>query len=303
MGSAGPVFTSQIAAGLKSTLDNIITDDNEVKDELDYDDWMEVHSMEDAFVDDQEYGGLGLVREFGEGAEIPVAGIDEGFTKRYIARKFGLRMIVTEEAMDDNKYPKIISAAARLRRAYWMGVQYDCTQILTRAQNSAYVGGDNVTLWSSAHTLPGGGTWSNVMATPYAPSVAALSAARTQVAHYPSQDGTLAAAKITDVVFPSDQWAAWMGVLTSTMNPVPGNMSETNVFRNKVEPIEARFWQSTTTQSMFKTNIKNGIQIKWRKRLSQRSWVENSNAQFHYGVTGRWSTGWSDARSVLGNPA
>ncbi len=304
MASGGATLTSQVAAGLKSTLNKIVTDDTEVRSQLDYDDFCEEYSMEDAYEDDQEYGGLGLVAEFAEGQEIPVAGMDEGYAKRYIARNFGLQMIVTEQALEDNKYPKIINAAGRLRRAYWMGVQYDATQLLVRAQNSAYVGGDGVVLWSASHTLPGGGTWSNLMSTTYAPGTAALSAARTQISHFPSQDGTLAAAQLTAVGFPSDQWAAWSGVLKSTLNPVAGNAAEINVFKSQnIDLIECRFWQSTTTQSFFKTNVTNGIQVRWRRKMTTRSWVENSNMQMHYAVTGRWTTGWTDARSILGNPA
>lgn len=304
MASGGLVFTSVLRLQLQATLEEVITDDSEVKSQLDYTGWCDETTMDGAFADDAEWGGLGMVSEFGEGQEIPVASIDEGYSKRYIARKFGLRMIITEEAVEDNKFPKIIAQAARLSRAHWMGVQSDATQILVRAQNSAYVGGDNVSLWSASHTLPAGGTWSNVMATPMAPSVACLTTARTQVAHYPSQDGTLANAMITKVCFPSDQWGPWKGVLNSTNDPRPGNYSEINVAKAmSVEPVECRFWTATTTQSMFKTNVDGGPQIRWRRRMTQRNWMENSNMQMHHAVTARWTTGWSNARAVLGNPA
>src|SRR5689334_19140 len=117
MPSAGMVFTSTVQAGLKATLDSVITDDNDVRDELDYSDWAEEENQPDQWVDEQEYGGLGLAKERGEGGETPIASISEGFTKRYIARSFGIRMIISEEAIDDNKYPKIIDAAGRLKRA------------------------------------------------------------------------------------------------------------------------------------------------------------------------------------------
>ncbi len=304
MGAAGMVFTSTIQAGLKATLDSVITDDNDVRSDLDYQDWVEQENQPDQWVDEQEYGGLGMAVERGEGGEIAVAAIKEGFTKRYIARSFALRMIISEEAIDDNKYPKIIDAADRLKRAMWMTVQTECTLMLTRAQNAGYPGGDGVSLWSTAHTLPAGGTWSNVVATPVAPSVAAVTDARTQVSHYPSQDGLLANAKIKKVIFPSDQWGVWMGVLGSTNNPIAGNYSEINVVRKmSIEPVEARFWTSTTTQYMFQTNIPKGLRLKWRKRPAQRNWMENGNMSMHHAISARWSTGHTDARSVLGVPA
>lgn len=304
MPATGMVFTSTIQAGLKATLDGVITDDNDVREELDYQKWCEEENQPDQWVDEQEYGGLGLAVERNEGGETAVASIAEGFSKRYIARSFGLRMIISEEAIDDNKYPKIIDAAGRLKRAIWMTVQYDATFMLSRAQNTAYVGGDGQPLWSASHTLPGGGTWSNIVATPIAPSVSAVTAARTQVSHYPSQDGLLANAMIKKVVFPSDQWEVWMGVLGSTNNPIAGNYSEINVVRKmSIEPVEARFWTSTTTQYMFVTNIPNGLKVKWRKRPTQRNWMENGNLSMHHQVNARWGTGWTEARAVLGVPA
>src|SRR5678815_5951651 len=180
------VFTSTIVKGLKATLNKVYTDAQNTKSELDYQDWCEEENQSDQWEEDVEYGGIGLAQERNEGEELSTADIQEGFTKRYIARNFGRRIVISEEALDDNKYPKIIAAASRLNRAGWLTVQYDATSMLSRGFNSGFPGGDGVALWSASHTLPGGGTWSNLMATPMAPSVAALTTARTQVAHFPS---------------------------------------------------------------------------------------------------------------------
>jgi hypothetical protein len=69
--------------------------------------------MSDHYEDDLEMGGPALASEKPEGTEISVGAMREGVLTRYFARTFALRIIVTEEAMEDKKYDQVINAELR----------------------------------------------------------------------------------------------------------------------------------------------------------------------------------------------
>ena len=175
--------------------------------------------------------GPGLAAETDEGEEIAVGTIREGFLKRYTPRKFALKLIVTDEAMEDNKYPETLRLAKRLDRAIYKTADIDATNILIRAANATYVGGDGVSLASAAHTLPAGGTFSNTLATPMAPSALALATVRSLVMKLPGHDGVTEGYDIKKVVGPTEQWAAWKTILGSEKSPEAGNFAAINAPR------------------------------------------------------------------------
>ena len=128
------VFESALADTLKATLETLIDDDTEgMESAAVFPKWMDIKTMSDAFEDDLELGGPGLATEFSEGAEMPNGSITEGVLYRYIARKFGLKLQITEETVEDTKYPMAIKAAKRCNRAVWKAADVDATNRLARA--------------------------------------------------------------------------------------------------------------------------------------------------------------------------
>src|SRR3990167_3217307 len=224
------IFSSDIFNYFKETLDEIVDDrmgDNESK--LVCKKWAKMDSMDEAYTDDLEMGGPGLATQTDEGEELNVGSVREGFLTRYTPRKFALKLIVTDEAMEDNKYPEPLGLAKRLDRAIYKTFDVDMTNILIRAQNASYTGGDGVPLASASHTLPHGGTWSNTLATPLAPSRIALITAISLLKKFPGHDGTTEGVEAKKIVHPTEQWGVWGGILGSDMAPEPGNFAEINV--------------------------------------------------------------------------
>ncbi len=109
---AGTVFTGDIANALKETLNTVVTD-KDYKERL-LTEYCEVSNMSDHWEDDLEVGGPGLASEKPEGQEIALGTVREGYRTRYISRTYALKIIVTEEALEDNKYKEVIKAAKRL---------------------------------------------------------------------------------------------------------------------------------------------------------------------------------------------
>ena len=300
--SAAAIFTSSIFNGVKLTLDQIVDDDTEnAESTLVCKKWLKMGTQEDYYEDDLEMGGPGLASEVSEGQEIETGAIREGFITRYIARKFGLRLIVTDEAVEDNKYPEILKLAKRLSRALYKTLDIDCTNMLIRAANSSYTGGDGVSLASASHTLPSGDTWSNTFATPMAPSRIAVGSATSLMRKFPGHDGVTEGVEPKKIVHPTEQWMTWSGILNSTLAPEAGNFAEINAVKRdlNIEAVPVKYWSNTTTNWGIITDADNGLQMRWRRKPRKNSYVENDNETMKYSITARWSRGWSDARGFF----
>lgn len=292
------VFTSTIANALKRTLEEIVTDKN--ADKLLLERWCNIKKMKDAWEDDLEVAGPGLASQKAEGTEISAGTILEGYRTRYIARTFGLKLIITEEAIEDNKYEQVLQAGKRLKRAMSKTADIDATNILVRMFDTSYVGGDGLPLGSASHTLPHGGTFSNVMATPMSPSRAALIVATTQLRKMPGHDGVIEGYEPKKIVCPVDQWAVWSEVLKSTHAPEAGQFNAINVANSELdlEVVPNKYWSNTTTNWAIMTDAGNGINFRWRRKPRNKSWVENDLETMKYSVSARWARGWSDPRAA-----
>lgn len=295
------VSTSTVAGNLKETLEEIVDDDTDGSaSDLPVFKLFEEGNMADQFVDDLEYGGPGLAVEKPEAVETQAGTIKEGYLTRYMARTFGLKLIISDEAIEDSKYDKVINAAKRLKRAMVKTVEIDATNVFVRMFNSSYVGGDSVSLGSASHTLPQGGTFSNQMAVPMAPSVAAVIVATTQIMKYPGHDGIVEGYSGQCVGCPVDQWAAWKVILNSTHKPEAGEFNAINVANGlglDVYPLKQ--WTNSTTNWFIRTDVDNGLKWLWRRQPKGRAWVDNDHEVKKFSISARWARGWSDPRCVL----
>src|SRR3954471_2938832 len=138
--SADTIFTSTAALALKETLRLIHTDTMSSEgSKLVMPHYMDVRNMADNYVEDYEIAGTGLAGEKQEGASLPLGGIVEGPLTRYNSRTYGQRIIVSDEAMEDMKYDKVIQAAKRNNRSLYKLVDFDAVLILVRATNTGFV--------------------------------------------------------------------------------------------------------------------------------------------------------------------
>lgn len=297
---AASVFTSDVFGTLKETL-NTIVQDRDGEKSSDYKKFCSERSQKDQYEDDLEMGAPGLASEVAEGGQIPLGTFQQGYFTRYVARKFGLRLVITEETMEDTKYPEAIRAAKKLTSSLWKTVDIDATSMLVRAWDTNYTGGDALPLISASHTLPHGGTFSNNMATAISPSRTAVILAVTQVGRYPDKSGITSGYSLKKVLCPLNQWAVWAGILKSDKAP-ENDTNEINVVKTDLNltAVPLKFWNNTTTNYIFQTDCDNGLQVRWKRKPRSRTWVENSHELAHHSISARWSRGWSDPRCVLG---
>lgn len=292
------VFTSTIANQLKDTLSSTI--DDEFASHTMVPRMFDEESMADAYVDDLELAGPGLAAARAEGEPVQVGSMREGVVTRYMAQSYALKMIITEEAMDDGKYPQAINLARRLKRAMAKTIDIDGANVMVRMADTNYLGGDGLPLSSASHTLPHGGTFSNKMAVPMSPSRSAFIVAVTQLGQMVGHDGIIEGYKPKAVVCPFSQWAIWKEIVKSEKAPEAGQFNAINVVKSdfgSIDIVANPYWSNTTTNWALLTDA-GGLKWKWRKKASNRTWVDNDNMVMNYSISARWGRGWSDPRAV-----
>jgi hypothetical protein len=294
------VFRSVLANTLKETLNQIITDDYDgIQSKVVFKKFCQEIPMSDAYEDDLETAGPGFASDTDEGTEIPLGNIREGAMTRYIARKFALKLVVSEEMMEDGKYPEAIPAARMLKKCIWDTADMDAALMLVRATNTGYVGGDGLPLASASHTLPNGGTFSNVMATPMTPSRAAWHVAVAAIRTFPGHNGIRSRYKAERVLCPVEQESTWEELTESTMAPEPGNFATINIIkRANIEVVGVTHWTNTTTNWAVQTDAENGLSFRWRAKPKSKTWVDDDYDVMKYGIRARWARGWSNARNI-----
>lgn len=301
---AAVVTTSVIFRSLKATLDDIFTDDlARAKKSRVFPKYLEETNMSDEYDDDLEMAGPGLATEKKEAQDIEVGDIMEGSPTRYKARTFALRVIVSEEALEDSKYQKTIDAASRLTWSAIKTQEYDAANVLNRAATSGYTGGDGVTLASASHTLPSGGTYSNQLSTGMAPGRIAVQLARAALRKMIGPSGLIEGYMATGVICPVDQESDWEIILGSPNVPESANNGINPVKGMKLDLIPVPYWTSTTTAWGLKTDAPSGGKWKWRRKMRQKSYVDEDAEVLKYKVSYRAARGWTNPRWFFYSPA
>lgn len=298
-------FTGSEGQSLKRTLDTIITDKTDgyaSPEKSQFKQWCKESDMPDNYVDDLEMGGPGLLALKPEGQEIQTGTINEGVRTRYIAPTYARKITVSDEALEDQKYEKVIDSARRLKRVGWKTVDINATQMLVNGFDTTVPGGDGLPLWSAAHTLPGGGTFSNLGASG-APSTTTLTAVISQMKKMVGHDGIAEGYAPTKVLCPTEQWGTWEKLLGSKFVPEDDNFAAINPNKHRYDGLSyvaLKFWDNTTTDWAVQTDNESQLQVKWRRRFRSQTWVDNGGMNMQYSISGRWVAGWSDPRNSIG---
>ena len=175
----------------------------------------------------------------------------------------------------------------------------DATNLIARAHTAALVGGDGVPLASAVHTLPNGGTFSNVMATPIAPSVAAYITATSQIMKYPGHNGVVSGETAKCIVAPTEQWGVWEKLMGSMYDPTDANNSLNVVHKHSVPVKTLKHWSSSTTEWALLTNAKQGLRFLWRKKPKGWTAMDHNSGTMTFGAKARWGRGHTNARCGL----
>ena len=110
-----------------------------------------------AFEEEVMLSGFASAQVKAEGQGVVFDSANETFTARYTHETIALAFAITEEAIEDNLYDRISSRYTKaLARSMANAKQVKAANVLNRAFNSSYTGGDGLELCSTAHVIVSG---------------------------------------------------------------------------------------------------------------------------------------------------
>jgi len=263
----------------------------------------EVQGSTQNFEEDVLTTGFGLAPVKPEGVSTVYDSHTQGYTSRYTHVAYSLGYIVTKEEKDDNLYEKV-----SMRRAGSLAFSMRQTRenvganILNRAVATGYNGGDGVTLFSTAHPLASGGTWSNKLAAAADLSEASLEDICIQIGNAVDQKGLKISLRPTRLIIPVESQFDATRILKSVGQSAVDN-NNINALRvmGAIPEMTVNHYLTDTDAFYVKTDAPEGL--KWYDRAAVEFGkdedfdTDNAKAKGYM----RFSAGWSDARGLYGS--
>jgi hypothetical protein len=120
-----------------------------------YDKFMNVMSSEDAYEIDYHVAGTGPMPEMPEGTRPAYDGLVQSGTKKYLHLPYGLASQVTRQLVEDDKYGIIRQIPKAHAKSALYAREAVCASVLNLG-GTLITTDDGVTLFNTAHPLPGG---------------------------------------------------------------------------------------------------------------------------------------------------
>jgi hypothetical protein len=175
-------FAQLLASGVHHNLIQFL--DYQMRD-VEYTRWMNVETSEQAFEDEVEYAGVGVMPEKPEGANIIFDDLIQGGTKRYLHLSYGLGSMASWELIEDDKYG-VIKQAPKAHSRSALFIREQVTANVLNLGFSSITTTDGVSLFNTSHPLLGGAN-----ATAVGPGVSSIISATGTYPNRPSPDAAL----------------------------------------------------------------------------------------------------------------
>ena len=270
----------------------------------------EEKSSSRAYEEDIGVTGFGLAPVKTEGNAVVYDTEQQGFLTRYNHVVYALGFIITEEMMDDDQYDTVGQRRTEgLAYSQRQTKETVAANILNRAFNTSYTGGDGATLVASAaagsasHPNASGGTWTNGPATLADLSVASLEQAVIDIAKFTDDRGKRIKVMPKQLIVAVDNQFEAERIMTSNLQSGTAD-NDANVLRTMgvVPKIVTNHYLSDADAWFLQTDIPNGFTNYMRKAatFSIDNDFDTSNAKFK--AQERYSFGYTDPRCVYGSP-
>ena len=257
----------------------------------------ETETSERSFEEETKLSGFSAAPVKNEGSAIAYDNAQEAWTARYNHETIALGFSLTEEAIEDNLYDSLSARYTKgLARAMAYTKQVKAAAVLNNGFSSAYVGGDGVSLFNSAHPLVSGGTNSNVPSTAADLNETSLENAVIQISLWTDERGLLIAAKPKMLIVPpSLQFVATrlletelrVGTTDNDVNALKNNGSIPGGYTINHFLTDTNGWYLTT-------DVPNGMKHFVRTPLSTGMDGDFDTGNVRYKARERYSFGWSD---------
>lgn len=265
----------------------------------------EVVTSQKAFEEEVMNIGLGLAAVKGEGAPVAYDSGADSYTARYDHVTYALAFAITEEAEEDGLYG---SLGARYSKALANSMQ-ETKEVNGHGvfnngfTGGVYAGGDGVALLSSAHPLFGGGTLSNILATPADLSEAALEDALNQIGLWTDDRGLQINVNARKLVVPTALRFVAYRLLESPFRPGTGDNDKNAVAGMDMFPegTVVSPYLTDTDAWFICTDATDSLKHFVRKKIARGMEGDFETGNLRYKARERYSFGWSDWRGVFGS--
>ena len=246
--------------------------------------------------------GFGAAPELPDGMAVTYQSGGVLFIQRYLYKVYGLAFALTKVLVEDGDHIRIGQTYAKhLAQSLIETKETLAANILNRAFNSAYLGGDGVSLVSTAHPIVSG-TFSNQLSTAAALSQTSLEQMLVQIRNAVDNNGKrirLVPKKI--VSGPSNVFQAEVllksvlrtGTADNDINPVKsmGLLAEGQGNLSRI---------TSTTAWWIQTDAQDGLKLLMRRALEKSMEGDFETDSMRYKATERYTVGWTDPRGLYG---
>ena len=264
----------------------------------------ETESSDRAFEEEVLIIGFGNAEVKTEGQGVNYDTASEGFTARYTHETVALAFALTEEAVEDNLYDRLGSRYTKaLARSMAHSKQVKGANVLNNAFSSSYTGGDGLSLVNSAHTLAGGGTFSNRPSTYVDLNETSLENALITVSTFVDDRSLILALQGTKLVVPPQQQFIAERILETPGLPFSAD--------NDVNPIRSmgmvpqgyavNHFLTDNDAGFLLSDCPEGLKHFERTPISTSMEGDFDTGNVRFKARERYSFGWSNPRAIYGS--
>jgi hypothetical protein len=248
--------------------------------------------------------GFGAAPQLPDGS--PVSYLQGGvlFLQRYIYNVYGLAFALTKVLVEDGDHIRIGQVYAKhLAQSLVETKETLCANVLNRAFNSAYAGGDGVQLNSNAHPIVNG-TFSNLLSTAANLSQTSLEQMLIQIRQAVDNNGKkIRLQPLKLVVAPGNVFQAEV-LLKSVLRTGTANNDINPIKSIGLLPEGASVISRLTNASNWwvQTDAPEGMKLLMRRALEKTMEGDFETDSMRYKATERYAVGFTDPRAMFGTP-
>jgi len=248
--------------------------------------------------------GFGAAPQLPDGSPVTYQQGGVLFLQRYVYQVFGLAFALTKVLVEDGDHIRIGQVYAKhLAQSLVETKELLSANVLNRAFNSSYAGGDGVSLSNSAHPLVSG-TFSNLLSTAANLSQTSLEQMLIQVRQAVDNNGKkIRLQPVKLVVAPGNVFQAEV-LLKSVLRTGTANNDINPIKSIGLLPEGASVISRLTNASNWwvQTDAPEGLKLLMRRALEKTMEGDFETDSMRYKATERYQVGWTDPRAVFGTP-
>ena len=248
--------------------------------------------------------GFGAAPQLPDGSPVTYQQGGVLFLQRYVYQVFGLAFALTKVLVEDGDHIRIGQVYAKhLAQSLVETKELLCANVLNRAFNSSYVGGDGVSLINTAHPIAAG-SFSNQLNTAAALSQTSLEQMLIQVRLAVDNNGKkIRLQPLKLVVAPGNVFQAEV-LLKSVLRTGTANNDINPIKSIGLLPEGASVISRLTSSTNWwiQSDAPEGMKLLMRRALEKTMEGDFETDSMRYKATERYQVGWTDPRAMWGTP-